>query len=88
MDKSWMGKFRGLREYINGVKEFVSFAVSNSKTKEFIVCPCKKCSLHKKLRPHEVFDHLIGVSGMLEGYTDWVCHGEKINASHNTKPII
>jgi hypothetical protein len=88
MDKSWMKKFRGSREYINGVKEFVSFAISNSKTKEFIVCLYKKCSLRKKLRPEEVYDHLTGGSGMLEGYTNWVCHGEKINASHNTKPVI
>jgi hypothetical protein len=90
MDKSWMKKFRGSREYINinGVKEFVSFVLSNSKTKEFIVCPCKKCSLRKKLRPQEVYDHLTCGSGMLQGYSDWVCHGEKINASHNTEPII
>jgi hypothetical protein len=38
--------------------------------------------------PQEVYDHLTDGSEMLEGYTDWVCHGEKINASHSTKPII
>jgi hypothetical protein len=46
------------------------------------------CSLHNKLRPQEVYDHLTGGSRIFEGYTDWVCHGEKINASHNTEPII
>lgn len=88
MDKSWMRKWRGSREYMDGVKAFVRFAVSNSRNKESIVCPCKKCRLRKTLRQQEVFDHLIAGSGILPGYTDWIWHGEKISAPLNKEPII
>jgi hypothetical protein len=58
----------------------LSFAVNNSRTKDFIVCLCKKCRLRHKLRCDEVYDHLIGLYGILEGYTDWIWHGKKINS--------
>ncbi|GLT67457.1 hypothetical protein SLA2020_397670 [Shorea laevis] len=79
MDKSWMKMWRGTVEYIRGVEAFLSFAVSNSTTKELIVCPCKKCRFRYKLHRDEVYDHLIGLNGIVEGYTDWIWHGEKIN---------
>jgi hypothetical protein len=83
-----MRKWRGSREYIDGVKAFVRFAVSNSRNKDLIVCPCKKCCFRKTLREQEVFDHLTAGSGILPGYTDWIWHGEKISAPLNREPII
>ncbi|GLT54466.1 hypothetical protein SLA2020_276610 [Shorea laevis] len=88
MDKSWMKKWRGTAEYVRGVEAFLSFAVSNSITKEFIVCPCKKCRFRYKLHRDEVYDHLIGLNGIVEGYTDWIWHGEKINNDLQRDPII
>ncbi|GLT55491.1 hypothetical protein SLA2020_286080 [Shorea laevis] len=88
MDKSWMKKWRGSAEYVSGVEAFLSFAVSNSRTKERIVCPCKKCRLRYKLHRDEVYDHLIGLYGILDGYTDWIWHGEKINSDLQRYPII
>ncbi|XP_059453485.1 uncharacterized protein LOC132184021 [Corylus avellana] len=42
MDKSWMTKSRGTREYRDGCRLFVEFAVSNCRTPNgFIYCPCK-----------------------------------------------
>jgi hypothetical protein len=80
MDKSWMTKFRGSREYMEGAEAFVKYAVTNSKNKNSIVCPCKKCGLKRSLRPEEVYDHLTAGRGMLPNYTKWIWHGEKIRA--------
>ncbi|GLT52868.1 hypothetical protein SLA2020_261810 [Shorea laevis] len=83
MDKSLMKKWRGTDEYINEVKAFLSFVVSNSKIKEFIMCPCKKCRLRKTLWHEQVYQY-----GILEGYTDWIWHGEEINSDLHKDQII
>ncbi|GLT54886.1 hypothetical protein SLA2020_280470 [Shorea laevis] len=89
MDKSWMKMWRGTVEYIRGVEAFLRFAISNSTTKDLIVCPCKKCRFRYKLHRDEVYDHLIGLNGIVEGYTDWIWHGEKIdNHDLHRGPII
>jgi hypothetical protein len=80
MDKSWMTKFRGSREFMEGAEMFVKYAVTNSRNKNSIVCPCKKCGLKRSLRPEEVYDHLTAGRGMLPNYTEWIWHGEKIRA--------
>jgi hypothetical protein len=66
---------------MDGVEEFMIFSATNSKTKGFIMCPCKKCCLGVTLREDVVFDHLTSRVGILEGYTEWVMHGEQINPS-------
>jgi len=33
MDRSWMTKWRGSREYMEGAEVFVKYAVTNSKNK-------------------------------------------------------
>jgi hypothetical protein len=48
----------------------VRFAVTNSKTKDLIACPCKKYSLNKSLRLEEVYDYLTGGSEILTSYTE------------------
>jgi hypothetical protein len=55
---------------MDGVKAFLIFSAINSKTKGFIVCPCKKCCLGMTLREVVVYDHLTSGAGILEaGYT-------------------
>jgi hypothetical protein len=89
MDKSWMTKWRGSREYMEGAEAFVKYAVTNSRNKNSIVCPCKKCGLNRSLRPEEVYDHLTGGRGILPNYTEWIWHGEKIRAPvPNRVPIV
>jgi hypothetical protein len=88
MDKSWMRKWRGSKEYMDGVKEFMIFSAANSKTKGFIVCPCKKCCLGMTLREDVVYDHLTSGAGILEGYTEWIIHRKQINPSVNRDPIV
>jgi hypothetical protein len=87
MDKSWMRMKRASIEYMDGVKSFWRFAVANSRTPGFIVCPCKKCCLRKTLPQEVVYDHLLAGAGILEGYEDWVMHGESINTPVNVEPV-
>jgi hypothetical protein len=64
-----MTKWRGSREYMEGAEAFVKYAVTNSRNKNSIVCPCKKCGLNESLRPEEVYDHLTGGRGIMPNYT-------------------
>jgi hypothetical protein len=69
IDKNWMTKFRASREYMEGAEAFVKYAVTNSRNKNSIVCPCKKCGLKRSLQPKQVYDHLTVGRGMLPNYT-------------------
>jgi hypothetical protein len=80
-------------ERLEGVYEWaealVRFAVTNFRTKDLIVCPCKTCGLNKSIRPEEVYDHLTSGIGILTSCIEWVWHGEKISAPVlNRVPII
>ncbi|GLT54183.1 hypothetical protein SLA2020_274030 [Shorea laevis] len=79
MDKSWMRKPRSSREYIRGVMAFVKFASQHSRQKGHIVCPCKSCSLGKTLPNEVVFAHLTSGAGIIEGYTEWIMHGNQLS---------
>jgi len=76
MDKSWMKLPRSSREYIRGVMAFVKFAREHESRKWVIVCPCKKCLLGKSWSCEIVFAHLTSGAGIIEGYTEWIMHGE------------
>jgi hypothetical protein len=78
MDKSWMKLPRSSREYIRGVMEFVKFAREHESRKGVIVCPCKKCLLGKSWSSKVVFSHLTSGAGIIEGYTEWIMHGESL----------
>jgi hypothetical protein len=78
MDKSWMKLPRSSREYIRGVMEFVKFAREHESRKDVIVCPCKKCLLGKSWSSEVVFTHLTSGTGIIEGYTEWIMHGESL----------
>ncbi|GLT69206.1 hypothetical protein SLA2020_413750 [Shorea laevis] len=87
MDKSWMRKPKSSREYIRGVMAFVKFASENSRRNGLIVCPCKKCCLGKTWSTEVVFTHLTSGAGILEGYTQWIMHGEPIVSPANREAI-
>ncbi|XP_075660213.1 uncharacterized protein LOC142630034 [Castanea sativa] len=82
MDKSWMDKKRGSREYFEGVAKFVEFAslsVRNGK----ILCPCVKCVNLISVLPNVARDHC-WASGMLNNYKVWKFHGESAAATTAT----
>jgi hypothetical protein len=76
MDKSWMKLPCSSREYIRGVMVFVKFACEHESRKWVIVCPCKKCLLGKSWSCEVVFAHLTSGTGIIEGYTERIMHGE------------
>ena len=74
MDKSWMKKRRGDREYIEGVLRFVEFASLRAHDGK-ILCPCTKCVNLNLVPPRVAREHLWR-KGMLGSYTHWKFHGE------------
>jgi hypothetical protein len=78
MDKTWMTKSRGTREYRDGCRSFVDFAVSNCRIPNGnIHCPCKSCRNNQRHPPGVVLAHLTGGKGIMTTYTTWFWHGEK-----------
>jgi hypothetical protein len=85
MDKTWMTKSRGMREYRDGCRLFVDFAVSNCRIPNGnIHCPCKSCRNNQRHPPDVVLvhltvvlAHLTGGKGILTTYSTWFWHGEK-----------
>jgi hypothetical protein len=85
MGKSWMKLLRSSREHIRGVMAFVKFAREHSKRKLVVVCSCKKLCAHVRSvcwanqRSSEVvFAHLTPGAIIIEGYTEWIMHGESL----------
>ncbi|XP_062147655.1 uncharacterized protein LOC133856614 [Alnus glutinosa] len=78
MDKTWMTKSRGTREYRDGCRSFVDFAVSNCRIPNGnIHRPCKSCRNNQRHPPGVVLAHLTGGKGIMTTYTTWFWHGEK-----------
>jgi len=77
MDRSWITKPRGTREYNNRCREFVKFAVSNRRTTNGkIRCPCKMCRNNRLHSPDYVLEHLIAGRRMMTSYIKWWHHGQ------------
>jgi len=77
MDKTWITKPRGTREYNNGCREFVEFAVRNCRTTDGkIRCPCKMCQNNHLHSLDYVLEHLIAGRGMMTSYINWWHHGQ------------
>ncbi|XP_062165003.1 uncharacterized protein LOC133871592 [Alnus glutinosa] len=77
MDRSWITKTRGTREYNNGCNAFVAFAVRNCKTPDGkIRCPCKVCRNNRHHSPDIVLEHLTAGRGIMVSYRNWFLHGE------------
>jgi len=94
MDKTWMTKSRGTREYRDGCRSFVEFAVSNCRIPNGnIHCPCKSCRNNQRHPPGVVLAHLTGGKGMMTTYTTWFWHGEKhvrgsVAGSYSNRPAV
>jgi hypothetical protein len=85
MDKTWITKSRGMREYKNGCRSFVDFAISNCRTLcGFIYCPCKSCRNNQLHPPHFVLDHLTRGKGIMTTCTTWYWHSE----NHVQGPVV
>jgi hypothetical protein len=69
---------RSSREYIRRVMAFVKFAREHESRKGVILCPCKKCLLGKSWSCKVVFAHLTSGARIIEGYTEWIIHGESL----------
>ena len=66
---------RMLKEYQDGVEEFIEFATRHSKDKKTTRCPCKKCCNIAILTFKDVEDHLI-IHGIMSSYKILFFHGE------------
>jgi hypothetical protein len=67
----------------------VKSAVTNSRNKNSIVCPCRKCGLNSSLWAEKVYDHLTDGRGIMPNYIEWIWHGKKIRAHvPNRVPIV
>ena len=82
MDRKWMSMNRLTKEYRNGVKDFIQFAMKNDGNSISMLCPCIKCFITTKLSVDEVKNHLI-VHGIDETYSCWYLHGEIEESSSN-----
>ena len=80
LDRKWMHCERTSAEYINGVKEFVEFAVARVDDANKIVCPCMRCLYGKCVNPIDLMSHLI-CHGIDRSYTRWTQHGETDKAN-------
>jgi hypothetical protein len=59
MDKTWMTKSKGTREYRDGCRLFVNFTVSNHRIPNGnIYYPCKSCRNNQHHPPSVVLTHL------------------------------
>ena len=75
MDRKWMSANRASKEYREGVKEFVEFAVAHAKDSSTIICPCLECCYGAVSAEH-LQDHLV-CNGIDESYTCWTMHEEE-----------
>ncbi|XP_050280569.1 uncharacterized protein LOC126721563 [Quercus robur] len=83
MDKSWMEKRRGTREYFEGVNQFVEFATPSTRNGN-ILCPCVKC-VNLLIQSLNVVREHCWASGMLKNYKVWKFHGESAAATPATE---
>jgi hypothetical protein len=77
IDRSWITKTRGTREYNDECSAFVAFAVSNCTTTDGkIRCPCKVCQNNHRHSADIVLEHLRVGRGIMVSYINWFMHGE------------
>jgi hypothetical protein len=66
-----MTKSRISKEYRDGCRLFVDFAIQNCKTTDGLnFCPCKTCRLNRRRPFGLVYNHLTGGKGMWPQYKD------------------
>ncbi|XP_074556569.1 uncharacterized protein LOC141812476 [Curcuma longa] len=87
MDKEWMHLPSRLDpKYEEGVQKFLSQARNYAKTRETILCPCKRCKNKKYMKFDQVYEHLI-MKGIDPSYTIWFFHGENSTSQFQNEGI-
>ena len=88
--KKWMyDAARNSKEYIEGVHEFMEFALEDMRKKsdEYLICPCVDCGNTKRRQEVDVRSHLFR-RGFKRKYTNWYCHGEGLVVEEvNSAPV-
>ncbi|KAL7183088.1 hypothetical protein ACSBR1_041714 [Camellia fascicularis] len=69
------------KEYQQGVKSLLNFAMENLGVEDEIRCPCVDCINGTKYSRQVVWMHLIR-RGMASSYITWVHHGEHVPMSY------
>ena len=79
MDKGWINLPRYSNDYINGVESFLEFAFTKGRPQGGeILCPCVMCRNLNWRKRDVVLEHLV-CKGFVQGYNEWVYHGEGIS---------
>lgn len=86
MDRSWVHSRLFSPEYIDGVKEFMSFIQGKFNENVEILCPCSRCLNQKYQRQAVVKKHIL-MNGMETTYTRWIHHGESLDVNVIEHPI-
>ena len=80
MDKSWINEEnRVSARYLQGVIEFINFALKSSKDGK-LACPCVKCVNTWRNTKDVVVEHLLN-HGFSPSYTHWYFHGESCSTT-------
>uniref|UniRef100_A0A8R7P378 Transposase-associated domain-containing protein n=1 Tax=Triticum urartu TaxID=4572 RepID=A0A8R7P378_TRIUA len=80
MDRSWMDAPRHTEKYLQGLAKFLGFAFNKSSVENKILCPCKNCVNSYWREESEVREHLV-CEGFVDGYKQWMFHGERVSSS-------
>ena len=75
MNRSWMSKDRRSKDYEDGVKNFIAFAIQNAANQNSIKCPCLQCGNFIFHIPQKIKEHLF-FYGIDQSYHIWYWHGE------------
>ncbi|KAM1106369.1 hypothetical protein ACFX2B_003208 [Malus domestica] len=71
MDKQWIhNPNRCADEYLDGINQFIDFAIANNRGLTQIRCPCRKCN-NLMIEYFETVQHHLVRNGMMETYTTW-----------------
>ncbi|WVZ71512.1 hypothetical protein U9M48_020091 [Paspalum notatum var. saurae] len=86
MNRSWLNGTLFSREYINGVREFMSLVQRKFGEDEDILCPCSRC-LNQKCFHQAIVEKHILVNGMESTYIRWIHHGENSEVHVFERPV-
>lgn len=77
MDKSWMFADRLSKEYDDGVKNFMRFALFHVRDPNHILCLCVR-SANLKFQTKKVIKYHLYCNGINPTYINWHWHGEEL----------
>jgi hypothetical protein len=84
--RTWMHGTLFTVEYIDDVKEFMSFINGKFNEDEKILCPCTRC-LNQNYEHQAIVEKHTLMNGMDSTYTRWVHHGEDYDAAINEHSV-